>query len=163
MGGVLANILGGNALGGVASIINAIKGKNPEDAAKLQELLEKHQDAILAAQVAQDQAQRDENVSLNSIAGQNVRADAQSGDKFTGRARPAVIWVGLGIMAWNYVVVPMMAIHFKIQIVTFPDMFWETWGVVATGVVMTRTADKLFGGAGGSVQAFGMKAESKGD
>ena len=97
--------------------------------------------------------------------GQNVRADAQSDDKFTRRARPGVIWVGLFIMAWSYVVIPVLSIHWSfLKPVEFPAMFWETWGVIATGVVVTRSADKLFGGAGGSLQLpFGVRADSKGN
>jgi hypothetical protein len=30
---------------------------------------------------------------LADIQGQNIRADAQSGDKFTSRARPAFLWM----------------------------------------------------------------------
>jgi hypothetical protein len=168
MASVITNLLGGNLLDGVSKVIDSIKGKSPEDAAKLEQLKEQYQEEFLKAQVDLAKSQTDANVQLNSIAGQNVRADATSGDKFTARARPAIIWVGLFIMAWNYVTVPLLAIHYRIAVVAFPDMFWEIWGVVATGVVMTRTVDKaaqtLLGGSGGcATLPLGIKLESKGD
>jgi hypothetical protein len=167
MASVVSGIFGGGLQGagqGIAAVINAIKGKNPEDAAKLQELFTKHEDTILQVNADLQKAQMEENAALNETAGLNVRADAQSGDKFTSRARPGIIWVGLFIMSWSYVVIPMLAIHWQyLKPVDFPSMFWEVWGIVATGVVFTRTADKLFGGAGGAIQGLGLKMESKGD
>lgn len=169
--GIVTTLLSGGVQGvgqgvgqGIAAVVNAIKGRNPEDAAKLQELLTKHEDLIVQTQADLAKQQSVENIELNATAGQNVRADAQSGDKFTSRARPGIIWVGLFIMSWSYVVIPMLAIHWTyLKPVDFPSMFWEVWGIVATGVVMTRTADKLFGGAGGSVKGLGINIESKGE
>lgn len=169
MGGVVASIFGGGAgalTGGIASIINSIKGRNPEDAAKLQELMSKHEDLIVQTQADLEKAQRDENVKLNEIAGQNVRADAQSGDKWNARARPGVIWCGIVVLLINYGVIPFLQ-KYGFKPLDFPVYFWETWGVVTTGVVFTRTVDKAaqtaLGGLGGSFKGFGLNIDSKGD
>lgn len=154
---------GGQLLDGLAHVISAVKGKSPEDAAALEQLTAKYQSDILAANTELEKAHIDENIQLNSIAGQNVRADAQSGDKYVSRARPSIIYVGLFILAFNYIALAFLS-RWGFKIADLPSMFWETWGVVSTGVVMTRTVDKLFGGQGGSVALpFGIRMDSKGD
>jgi hypothetical protein len=109
-------------------------------------------------------AKIDENIQLNKIAGENVRADAQSGDLFTARARPAILWVGLGVIVWNYCFMPVLLLHWKFTPITLPDWFWDTWKYLSLGVVFARTFDKVFGGAGGSLKLpFGVALDSKGE
>lgn|SRR5438309_4284979 len=106
----------------------------------------------------------DTDAAENETAGKNIRAEASSGDKFVERARPAVIWGGLGIIFWNYCLVPTFGHHWSLSPAILPDLFWEIWGIVCTGYVFARTADKITGGAGGSIQLpFGLKIDSKGD
>jgi hypothetical protein len=166
MGGIVSTLFGGGIEGagkGIAAVVNAIKGKNPEDAAKLQELLQKHEDLVIQTEADLKKAEMDSNVKLNETAGQNIRAEA-AGDWFSRDARPAVVWGGLLILAWNYMVIPLVGIKWHVQPVNFPDMFWWVWGTVVTGYVFARTSDKLFGGSGGTMQLpFGVKLDSKGD
>jgi hypothetical protein len=166
MGSVVSALFGGGIEGagkGIAAVVNAIKGKNPEDAAKLQELLTRHEDLVVQTAADVRRAELDADAKLNETAGQNIRAEA-SGDWFTRNARPAVIWGGLVILMWNYMAIPLIGIKYHLQPVNFPDMFWWTWGVVVTGYVFARTGDKVFGGAGGSMQLpFGIKLDSKGE
>jgi Holin of 3TMs, for gene-transfer release len=161
---VLGALGGDKLLSGVSSVINAIRGKDPEAAAALDKAVVDHNAEFRLAGIELEKQQLQANVQLNDIAGQNVRADAQNGDKFTARARPAVIWVGLGILVWNYCVVPCAFLHWGLKPAELPSLFWEAWIILCTGVVFTRTADKILGGAGGSMQLpFGVKVESKGD
>lgn len=135
MGFSIQDVLGSSLLDSVKGIIAEFH-MSPEDKAKLQAQLdaEKEQFAL---------AENDYNMKLNDIAGQNIRAEEQSGDKFTMRARPAVIWVGLLMFFWNYCFVPTAAMHWHIPALPIPDTFSEIWGVVVTGYVFSRTADKL--------------------
>jgi hypothetical protein len=174
MASILTNLLSGGIEGagtGIAKVIDSIKGKSPEDAAKLaqiaadtQALQMKYAAEFQAGQSDLQKASIAENVSLNDIAGQNVRADATNGDKYTSRARPSVIYVGLAVILWNYCLIPVLLYKWKFTPVVLPDMVWQAWLYISLGVVFTRTADKFFGGAGGSVDLpFSTKLASKGE
>lgn len=109
---------------------------SPEDKAKAQ------QQVIDAAAAAQKAAQ-DYDVQLNSIAGQNIRAEETNGDRFAGRARPSVIWMGNLLILWNWCLVPTFGAHWHLGPVTIPDAFWWTWGTVVTGYVFSRGMEKI--------------------
>lgn len=96
-------------------------------------------------QSAQQQA-NDYEVKLNDIAGQNIRAEADSGDNYTRRARPSVIWFGLLFILWDYCVLPTLVTldtHLRLPEVLLPQWFWEVWGVVVTGYVFARSTEKI--------------------
>jgi uncharacterized membrane protein (DUF106 family) len=131
----IQDVLGSSLLDSVKGIIAQFH-MSPEDKAKLQAQLDEQKDRFTAAE-------NDYNTKLNDIAGQNIRTEEQSGDKFTMRARPAVIWVGLLMFFWNYCIVPTAGIHWHVPALPIPDTFSEIWGVVVTGYVFSRTADKL--------------------
>lgn len=135
MGLSIQDVLGSSLLDSVKGIISEFH-MSPEDKEKLQAQLDMEKDQFVAAE-------HDYNSKLNDIAGQNIRADAQSGDKFTLRARPAVIWVGLLMFFWNYCVVPSVGLHWHVPSLPIPDTFSEIWGVVVTGYVFNRTLDKV--------------------
>lgn len=135
MGFSIKDVLGSSLLDSIKGIISEFH-MSPEDKAKLQAQLDEQKDRFTAAE-------NDYNIKLNDIAGQNIRAEEQSGDKFTMRARPAVIWVGLIMFAWNYCIVPTAGIHWHVPALPIPDTFSEIWGVVVTGYVFGRTVDKL--------------------
>jgi len=151
----LQSILGSSLLESVSKIIDQFH-MSPDDKAKLQAQLVQEKDAFAAAE-------NDYNTKLNDIAGQNIRSEEQSGDKFTERARPAVIWVGLLMFFWNYCVVPTAGVHWHIPALPIPDTFSEIWGVVVTGYVFSRTADKLMALPGDSQVKlpFGIQISNK--
>jgi hypothetical protein len=158
MASIVTNILSGGALAGISKVIDSIRGRSPEDAAKLQELLTKHEDTVLQVNADLEKAKMQENVSLNETAGQNIRAEQN--DKYTARSRPTVIYAWIAVVLYNYIVTSLIGK----QPVIMPDMFWEVSGIVITGYVFARTGDKLFGGNGGSMQLpFGVKINSQGD
>ena len=96
------------------------------------------------------------------IAGQNIRAEQTSGDKFTERARPSVVWAGIGFIGWNYCLVPTFGIHWHLTSLNLPDAFWWTWGTVVTGYVFNRTAEKIAQMPGdSSIQLPGIKIGQK--
>jgi len=109
---------------------------SPEEKAQAQQAIAD------AAQKAQADAEN-YNVQLNSIAGQNIRAEETNNDKYTERARPTVIWMGCGLIAWNYGIVPVFCSHWHLNPVTLPDAFWWTWGTVVTGYVFSRGMEKV--------------------
>lgn len=158
--GIVSQLLAGGVQGvgtGIAKVIDSIKGKSPEDAAKLAEIAGRHADLIAQLDADQKKADTQANVKLNETAGENIRAEQS--DKYTGRARPTVIYAWILVILYNYIITGLIG-KAPIQM---PDMFWEVSGIVITGYVFARTGDKLFGGAGGSVKGLGLNIESKGD
>lgn len=123
------------ALDSVTSLISEFH-LSPEQAA---EAREKIRDAEARAQ----QSALDYDAKLNEIAGENIRAEEQSGDKFTMRARPAVVWMGNALIFWNYGLVPVVGAHWKLAPVTLPDSFWWAWSAIVTGYVFSRSAEKI--------------------
>jgi len=155
MGISIQDVLGSSLLDSVKGIISQFH-MSPEDKAKLQQQLDAEKDQFATAE-------NDYNTKLNDIAGQNIRAEETSGDKFTERARPAVIWVGLLMFFWNYCVVPTAGLHWHVPSLPIPDTFSEIWGVVVTGYVFSRTADKLMALPGDSQVKlpFGIQISNK--
>jgi hypothetical protein len=125
----------GSALDSIPKIISEFHESPEEKAKDLQAIAD-------AAQRAK-QAAMDYDARLNDIAGQNIRAEETSGDKFTVRARPAVIWMGNILIFWNYALVPALLIKWHWSPVALPDAFWWTWGTVVTGYVFSRSAEKI--------------------
>jgi hypothetical protein len=74
-------------------------------------------------------------------AGENIRAEAQSGDKFTSRARPTFLYVSNFIILWNFVVVPL----FKQAPVAMPEPLFWLFGSVMLGYTGARTWEKVGG------------------
>lgn len=109
---------------------------SPEEKAHAQQAIAE------AAQKAQADAQNYD-VQLNSIAGQNIRTEQSSNDKYTERARPTVIWMGCALIFWNYAIVPVFGCHWHLNPATLPDAFWWTWGTVVTGYVFSRGVEKI--------------------
>lgn len=93
-------------------------------------------------------AVREHDIEVTKVAGENIRAETMSGDKFTSRARPLFLYICNFILLWNYVVVPLLG-RTPIE---FPEpMFW-LFGSVMLGYVGARTWEKaqIFGKASAS-------------
>lgn len=136
--GALVSALG-SAIGPVFDGLTKVIGEfhmSPEEKAQAQQ-------AIADAQAKAVQAAQDANIQLNTIAGQNIRAEETADDNFTKRARPAVIWMGNLLIFWNYGLVPALLLHWHATPVVMPDAFWWTWGTVVTGYVFSRGAEKI--------------------
>lgn len=107
MSSIVSSIFSGGVEGagkGIAAVVNAIKGRNPEDAAKLQELLTKHEDLVTQTEADLAKTEIEANVKLNDIAGQNIRAESTSEDNFVRRARPYFLYVITTCIALNLIV-----------------------------------------------------------
>lgn len=78
---------------------------------------------------------------LQETAGQNIRAEAASGDKFTSRARPTFLYVVETILLWNYIVVPM----FHQVPVELPEPLFWLFGSGFLGYTGARTWEKFAG------------------
>lgn len=150
MASVITNILGGGALEGVAKIINAIKGKNPEDAAKLQELLTKHEEVILQTELEQRKL---EVATLTAQTDIN-KVEAASGNWFVAAWRPAVGWVCVAALFSEFIVRPFVVFGASIwsKTTTYPtldmgDLMTLLLGLL--GLAGARTFEKIKGVSGG--------------
>lgn len=88
-----------------------------------------------------EQADRDLEAKLADVAGQNIRADAQSGDKYTSRARPTFMYIVNVILAFNYIVFPM----FGKAPVNFPEALFWLFGSAILGYTGARSWEKISG------------------
>jgi hypothetical protein len=143
-------------LAGVALKVIQEFHASPEEKAQAQQAIN---DAV---QKAQQQAQ-DYEVQLNTIAGQNIRADATSGDKYTERARPTFMYVVISVIAFNYMFLPFAQIFgSKIGPIVLPADLLTLFGVCVTGYVFARSADKALALPGDSqINILGIKAGNK--
>ncbi len=96
-----------------------------------------------AAQRAQ-QAAMDYDAKLNDIAGQNIRAESQSEDNYTRRARPTFMYVVIAVIGFNYIALPLLQVFgSKVAPITLPGDLLTLFGVCVTGYVFSRTAEKV--------------------
>lgn len=150
MADIIGSIFSGGVEGagkGIASVINAIKGRNPEDAAKLQELLTKHEDLVVQTEADLAKAEIDSNVKLNDTAGQNIRAETQNEDSFVRRARPYFLYVITTCIALN-LILPMFN-HLgggnvqPLDFSAYTDLFRDAF----LGYTLARSVEKIKGKA----------------
>lgn len=125
------------ALDSINSIINDFH-MSPEDKAKAQMAV---QDAELAAR---KQAE-DYDIQLNNIAGQNIRAETGSNDKFESRARPTFLYIVNSILAFNYLGLPLIHVCgvSSAKPIEIPSDVLTLFGVVMTGYIVSRGAEKI--------------------
>jgi Holin of 3TMs, for gene-transfer release len=126
MASIVTNLLGGGLLSGISGLINTIRGKSPEDAAKLQELAAKYQDDVLLADQQRAQMQADVN-----------KAEASSTSIFVAGWRPAVGWVcAIGLLT-QFIIAPLAtwASGLMGKVVTFPSLDMGTLLTLLLGML----------------------------
>lgn len=135
---LLDQILGGN----LGQLFNSIVGQfhlSAEDKAKFQAAIDANQTQLALAQLDLQKKAEDTLQAEVEAAGANIRAEAGSGDKYTSRARPSVIYVVLGILTANYVVFPILG---KPPL-AFPDPLFWLFGSCVLGYTGARSWDKF--------------------
>ena len=74
-----------------------------------------------------------------------ITAELKQDDKYTKRARPTVVYVGLGFIFFNYCLVPLLRLIPGVEGVgafDLPNGFWAGWsGIVGTWAI-GRTVEK---------------------
>lgn len=142
MAAIITNLLTGGALSGVASVINSIRGKSPEDAAKLQQLQLQYAAEFQNAEIELVKAQ----LAVN-------QAEAGNVNMFVAGWRPFVGWVcgvGLGV---QFLINPLFTWIAALagQPVVFPSLDLGTlltllFGLLGLGAM--RTVEKVQGVVG---------------
>ena len=74
-----------------------------------------------------------------------IESDNKSGDNFTRRARPSVVYFGLFVIFWNYVLMPTVVIFIEAEFtaVVLPVEFWVTWGGITATWTVSRSAERV--------------------
>ena len=143
--GLWDKIFGG---AGVLDGVNKIIGKfklDPEVKAKLEaelranELEFKKLELELEAKIADYQAREIE------AAGANIRAEAQSGDKYTARARPTFLYLMYVILGWNFILLPLIQyVNGKPPLpIDLPPDIYYLFGAGYLGYVGARGWEKI--------------------
>jgi hypothetical protein len=134
---VIGDVFG---VGGLASLAQTIINKFVADPQAKADAIQK----LAENQIEVQQMQDDLEVKLNDIAGQNIRADAGSGDKFTSRARPSFMYVIIAVFAFNYIGLPLAEMFGShVAPIALPPDLLTLFGVCITGYVFSRTAEKV--------------------
>lgn len=146
MASTVASILSGGLLDGISKVINSIRGKSPEDAAKLQELASKYQSDVLAAELEQ---------SKLAVQQQQMQADidkqeAASPSMFVAGWRPFVGWICGAALGFQFLVSPLLVwIGGMFNYATQPpkldlsDLLTVLLGMLGLGYM--RTQEKISG------------------
>jgi len=74
-----------------------------------------------------------------------IVAEMASGDNYTKRARPTVVYFGLLIIGFNYTLVPLVSLYMgdvKIVTLDLPGEFWMAWGGIVATWSVGRSAEK---------------------
>lgn len=137
--GILDTLFGSGAAG-VGTLVEKVVGTfhlSPEAKMEFEKQLEEHK-----FELAKIDAQLEE--KYVEAASGNIQAEAKSGDKYTSRARPTFLYICEGILAWNYIAVP---IWHQVP-VALPDALFWLFGSCMLGYTSARTWEKLSGVVG---------------
>lgn len=140
---LLETILGGSLIDAVKGIIGEFK----LDPAKKAEMLAAADANATQLQLKQLELQEKLQESISSeiaAASANIRAEAQSGDKYTSRARPTFIYLMLAILGCNYMLFPLIGR----PPLLYPDALFELFGFCMLGYTGARTFEKIYAAKG---------------
>lgn len=76
---------------------------------------------------------------------QIIVAEMASGDNYTKRARPTVVYFGLWAIFFNYMFIPLVQMVSGMQVAAFdlPTEFWLAWGGIVGTWSLGRSAEKM--------------------
>lgn len=138
MGFSLTSLLGGSVGEVFSKIVGTFK-VSPEKKLELETLLKSHEFELAKAQAELESKLADYQAREIEAAGANIRAEAQSGDAYTSRARPSFIYVMLAIFICNYIAFPLMQ---RLPL-TFPEPLFWLFGSCMLGYTGARTWEKF--------------------
>ena len=136
---ILAKIFGVNDIGDLFSKIVGSFKLSPEKAAELAALKETHAADLAKLQMQMEMQAQDAISREVEAAGQNIRAEAQSGDKYTSRARPTFLYICNLIILCNFLIFPLAGR----KPIDFPEPLFWLFGSVMLGYTGARTWEKI--------------------
>jgi hypothetical protein len=159
-----AGAVGSAAGAGIVKMFTGVMDEirlSPEAKAELTQKLSDNQAALAKMETDYD-------AKLKDVAGQNIRAETTSSDKYTSRARPTFMYIIEAALAMNFVVIPIFGVFAKlfhgpdISPISLPADVLTLFGVCITGYIGARSVDKALALPGEtSVNVLGIKASNK--
>lgn len=135
---IFAEIIGGGLGKLVKEVIGSFK-LDPAKKAEIEALVDQHEHEVRMKEMELQIKSMDAESKAIEIAGQNIRAETGSGDKFTSRARPSFIYIMIIILGWNYIAVPL----FHHDPISLPEAIFWLFGSVMLGYTGARTWEKI--------------------
>lgn len=133
MFGWLTKLVGGSAKDVVVAVGSVIDKLTTTDEEKAAAKLE------LERLLQQDRLHLEETLRIELSAKERVLvAELTQGDNYTKRARPTVVYAGLGMIFLNYVIAPLIST--TQMSLPLPAEFWFAWG----GIVSTWSIGRSF-------------------
>jgi len=136
----ITKLLGGDLLKGVGDILDKFI-TTPEEKAKIQlEIQEK----LLQIQESIEDSYQAELTARTEI----IKAEMATGDNYTKRARPTIVYAGIGFILLVYVIFPILAFISGTPANALPQLelpteFWWSWGTVVSVYGVGRSAEKM--------------------
>ncbi len=136
---ILAKIFGG----GVGEVVDKLAGAADRfittDAERAQLRLE-FEKVLQARDSETEQTLRAELGAQERI----LIAELQQDDNYTKRARPTVVYFGLGVIGFNFCLIPTLAwlLGTAPPAMNLPDEFWYAWGGVTGLYAYARSGEK---------------------
>lgn len=137
--GLISDIIGGSFGSTVSAVGDTLKkfittdGDRMQAQKELEQILQKRDTEI-------EQTIRVELGAKERV----IVAELQHGDTYTKRARPTVVYVGLGAILFNYCFVPLVQTltGTEVQAFALPMEFWAAWGGIVATWSIGRSAEK---------------------
>jgi hypothetical protein len=147
MGALISAI--GSAVGGtglkdlVLGVLDRIK-LSPEKKAEIQAQLDQNSFELSKMQHELEMKQQDYMAKEIETASANIKAEAESGDKFTSRSRPMFMYLIYVILGWNFIVLPIIQMFKGVptQPIALPDDMYWLFGAGYLGYTGFRSLDK---------------------
>lgn len=152
MGGILGQIFGGGLGQLVKDVVGTFK-LTPEEKLKFEAAIEANAHAIQLKEYELTVKAMDAESKAIEQASMNIRAEAQSGDKYTSRARPTFMYLFYIVTAFNFLVVPIAQMiggygMQNIKLIELPSWFNEVFLYGFLGYVGAREFGKSKWGKG---------------
>ncbi|MBU4274001.1 MAG: holin family protein [Planctomycetes bacterium] len=103
-----------------------------------------------AAQIQIEQMLEQRETALIDMQRSVITAEMAQGDNYTKRARPSIVYFGLGAIGLVHVLLPVLAWliltlmgrPIDLPKIELPEQFWFTWGGVCSIWMIGRSAEK---------------------
>lgn len=142
---IISTVFGGKGLAsGVADIIGKFKA-DPTKVLEMQALVQAHEHEFRMKELEIEARVQEAITKEVEAASSNIRAEAQSGDAFTVRARPLFLYVVNGIFIFNYVLLPLgqQISGAVVAPIPLPSDLLALFGFVMLGYIGGRSWEKI--------------------
>lgn len=133
--------------GGITEVVDSVSGVVDKFTLSKEEKLQfksEMQSRLMQIESELEKTYRTEIESRADI----IKAEMSQGDKYTKRARPTIIYTGLGFVFIIYVLLPFIAYisgtpQAEMPNIDLPAEFWWAWGTVVSVYGVGRSAEKI--------------------